>query len=106
MKLASHIQTDGFIEGKVHTQKTVIVSNEGRIKGEVWADKLIVSGLIEGNCYADTIQILENGKITGKIYSDNLSMDIGGCFLGETHLSIKDLVLEHDTTNIKTLQTA
>ena len=90
----------------MNTQQTIIVSNEGRVKGELWAEKLIVSGLVEGNCYADTIQILANGKISGKIYSDNLSIELGGCFLGETQLSIKDLVIEHNNPNIETLKTA
>ncbi|QFU22591.1 polymer-forming cytoskeletal protein [Shewanella eurypsychrophilus] len=106
LRLSGHIQIDGFIEGKMNTQQTIIVSNEGRVKGELWADKLIVSGLVEGNCYADTIQILANGKINGKIYSDNLSIELGGCFLGETQLSITDRVIEHDETNIETLKTA
>lgn len=71
-----------------------MVSKSGRIKGEIYADKIIVNGLIEGTCYANAIEIIESGKISGTIYCDNLSIEQGGKFFGSTHPAEKEQVVE------------
>jgi len=70
-----------------------VISKEGRIEGEIYADKIIVNGIIEGTCYANSIEVLENGKINGATYSDDLSIERGGLFLGETHVMNKEQVV-------------
>ncbi|WP_332308697.1 polymer-forming cytoskeletal protein [Photobacterium marinum] len=94
LQLACDIQVDGIIEGKLRLEKTLVVSNSGRLKGEIYADKIVVNGLIEGTCYANAIEILDKGKVTGTIYCDDLSIDRGGCFLGSTHPAEKEQVVE------------
>ncbi|OAN11734.1 hypothetical protein A3K86_21885 [Photobacterium jeanii] len=88
------MQVDGIIEGKLRLEKTLIVSNSGRLKGEIFADKIIVNGLIEGTCYANAIEILDKGKVSGTIYCDDLSIERGGCFLGSTHPAEQEQVIE------------
>nr|WP_299020266.1 polymer-forming cytoskeletal protein [uncultured Photobacterium sp.] len=94
LQLACDIQVDGVIEGKLRLEKALVVSNTGRLKGEIFADKIVVNGLIEGTCYANAIEILDNGKVSGTIYCDNLSIERGGCFLGSTHPAEKEQVVE------------
>ncbi|PST91097.1 bactofilin family protein [Photobacterium jeanii] len=94
LQLACDIQVDGIIEGKLRLEKTLIVSNSGRLKGEIFADKIIVNGLIEGTCYANAIEILDKGKVSGTIYCDDLSIERGGCFLGSTHPAEQEQVIE------------
>ncbi|MDX3773989.1 polymer-forming cytoskeletal protein [Chromatiaceae bacterium AAb-1] len=87
------MQVDGYIEGKITSDKTIIISASGRIKGELTADKLIINGLFEGECYANTVEILQQGKAQGVIHSDDLSIDRGGSFLGKTHPTSSEQVL-------------
>ncbi|WP_413113232.1 bactofilin family protein [Thaumasiovibrio sp. DFM-14] len=93
LQLACDIQVDGFIEGKLRSDKSLVISNDGRVKGEVYSDKIMVNGLLEGNVYANEIEILELGKVTGTIYCDNLSIEKGGSFLGETLPTQKEHVV-------------
>ncbi|MDO6499240.1 bactofilin family protein [Photobacterium sanguinicancri] len=93
LQLACDIQVDGIIEGKLRLEKTLVVSNSGRLKGEIYADKIIVNGLVEGTCYANAIEILDKGKVTGTIYCDDLSIERGGCFLGSTYPAEKEQVI-------------
>ncbi|MGF1715301.1 bactofilin family protein [Photobacterium chitinilyticum] len=93
-QLACDIQVDGIIEGKLRIEKNLVVSKSGRLKGEIYADKIIVNGLIEGTCYANAIEIIDNGKISGTIYCDNLSIEQGGKFFGSTHPAEKEQVVE------------
>lgn len=84
LKLSCDMQVDGIIDGTMKLEKSLVVSRTGRIKGEVWADKIIVNGQVEGICHANAIEILDKGIVSGSIYCDNLSIDRGGKFFGTT----------------------
>ncbi|PSW14518.1 hypothetical protein C9J01_08790 [Photobacterium rosenbergii] len=84
LKLSCDMQVDGNIDGTLKLEKGLIVSRSGSIKGEIWADKIIVNGEIEGVCRANAIEILDKGVVSGSIYCDNLSIDRGGKFFGTT----------------------
>ncbi|WP_044623108.1 bactofilin family protein [Photobacterium gaetbulicola] len=88
------MQVDGIIEGTLKLEKGLIVSRSGSIKGEIWADKIIVNGQIEGVCRANAIEILDKGVVSGSIYCDNLSIDRGGKFFGTTHPAETQHVVE------------
>lgn len=71
----------------------MVVAESGRVKGEVYAKQLIVNGILEGDCHAEQIQILSNGRVKGKVWSNNLSIEPGGKFFGETaELQEKEVV--------------
>ncbi|AYV23943.1 MULTISPECIES: polymer-forming cytoskeletal protein [Vibrio] len=84
LKLESDIQVDGIVDGQVHVEGSLVVAESGRVKGEIFAKQLIVNGIVEGNCHAEHIQILANGRVKGKVWSNNLSIEPGGKFFGET----------------------
>ena len=88
------MQVDGQIEGKLRLEKGLVVSHSGRLKGEIYADKIVVNGLIEGTCIANAIEILDKGVVSGTIYCDNLSIEIGGKFFGTTHPAEQKQVVE------------
>lgn len=86
----------------MNVDSTLIVSESGRVKGDVYANKLIINGIVEGNCYAEQVQVLEKGRITGKVWSNNLSIEPGGKFFGEAAelpekevISLKSKTQEH-----------
>ena len=84
LRLTSDMQIDGYVEGKIVSEKTLIISISGRVKGEVTADKVIINGLFDGECYANSVEILPQGKAHGIIHCDDLSIERGGSFLGKT----------------------
>ncbi|MBY5944104.1 polymer-forming cytoskeletal protein [Photobacterium rosenbergii] len=84
LKLSCDMQVDGNIDGTLKLDKGLIISRSGSIKGEIWADKIIVNGEIDGVCRANAIEILDKGVVSGSIYCDNLSIDRGGKFFGTT----------------------
>ncbi|WP_084705446.1 bactofilin family protein [Vibrio mexicanus] len=89
LKLESDIQVDGQIEGQLHVEKALVISQSGSVKGEVFANHVIINGEFEGVCHASRIEILSQGRATGEIYSDDLSIEKGGKFNGLTH-SVQD----------------
>ncbi|MGP1956325.1 MAG: bactofilin family protein [Arsenophonus sp. NC-PE1-MAG3] len=63
-------------------ENTVIVTKTGVVTGTVLAKKLIIDGKIYGRVESTLIEIQKNGMIKGEIYSENLSVDNGGFFIG------------------------
>lgn len=79
------MQIDGELDGEIDCCSTVIISSSGKVNGELRAEKVIINGLFEGIIYANTIEILAQGKAQGVVHTDNLCIERGGSFLGETH---------------------
>ncbi len=77
----------------------VVISHEGCVKGEIFAEKVVVNGVVNGSCYANAVEILEKGKITGSAFSDNLSIDRGGLFFGDIHPMEASTVSSIDKNN-------
>ncbi|KKO48566.1 hypothetical protein VT06_10770 [Arsukibacterium sp. MJ3] len=88
------MQVDGYVEGKISSEKTLIISAAGRIKGEVTADKVIINGLFDGQLFANTVEILPQGKAQGTIHTDDLCIERGGSFIGETLPATEDKVVK------------
>ena len=106
LRLSCDIQVDGYVEGKIVSDKTLIISASGRVKGEVTADKIIINGLFDGECYANSVEVLPQGKAHGVIHCDDLSIERGGSFLGNTLPTSSEHVisLPKDEQAAKTLQ--
>ncbi|KUI99269.1 bactofilin family protein [Vibrio sp. MEBiC08052] len=78
------MQVDGKIEGQIHTDKTLIISESGSASGEIYAEHIIINGCFKGTCYATRIEILSKGRVDGTLYTDDISIEQGGRFNGVT----------------------
>lgn len=102
LKLESDIQIDGIIEGQIHVSKTLVVSESGQVKGDIFASKVVINGIFEGTCSADKIEVLAKGRVSGTIYTDDLSIEQGGKFNGVTHpAKPKEQPVEQHVVEIK-----
>ncbi|NQZ06655.1 MAG: polymer-forming cytoskeletal protein [Algicola sp.] len=45
----------------------------------------MISGNFEGECRSELIQILPGGKLSGTLYSEQLIIEPGGHFFGDSH---------------------
>ncbi|GGN21308.1 MULTISPECIES: bactofilin family protein [Marinomonas] len=85
LKVANQLQIDGHVEGQVDAITQLKISESGKVLGEITTERLIINGHFEGTCRANYVDILSNGRISGTVYSDNLSIEPGGKFTGITH---------------------
>jgi cytoskeletal protein CcmA (bactofilin family) len=104
IQLSCDIQIDGKVEGNISSEKTVVISSSGHVKGEIFAEKIIINGQVEGSCYANLIQILEKGKVKGSSYSDNLSINQGGLFHGEMYPMEKNEIVEINRKELQNIE--
>ena len=79
-----HFHTDGDFDGVIHSKNTVMVGKTGVITGDIFAQKVIISGKVTGNVEAKTIEILAGGRLEGAITSDELVIERKGMFLGQS----------------------
>ncbi|CAM3970709.1 bactofilin family protein [Vibrio neonatus] len=93
-KLESDMHVDGVVIGQVSVEQALMVTQSGRVTGDIFAGKVIVNGIIEGTCHATSVEILENGQVKGTIFTDDLSIERGGKFNGDIKPAEKEQVVE------------
>lgn len=79
-----HLHIDGEFEGNIHSKNTVMVGKSGVVSGEIYAQKLIVSGKFNGTTESEVVEILPLGRIDGKIITSELVIERKGIFMGES----------------------
>ena len=92
MECKFHI--DGEVKGKVFSSNIITIGIKGVLRGDVKADKLMVSGLFEGNVDCTSIEILAGGSVRGKVISKEFVIEPEGNFEGESRLKRDDIVSE------------
>ncbi|MGO3740209.1 MAG: bactofilin family protein [Marinomonas foliarum] len=94
INVANHLQIDGTVEGQIEATNQIKISVSGNVQGEITTDRLIINGNFEGICRANYIEILSCGRVSGTVYSDNLSIESGGKFTGITNPSGKEMEVQ------------
>ena len=75
---------DGILEGNIKGEY-LILSESGRIHGNLVLDTLVCHGSIKGDIEANTITVHKTASIRGKIASGNLTVEPGASIEGEIH---------------------
>ncbi|MGX2972143.1 bactofilin family protein [Helicobacter sp. T3_23-1059] len=81
-----HLHIDGEFEGKIDSKNTVMIGKNGQVDGEIYANKLVVSGKLKGLTESDTVEISSQGRFEGIITSTELVIEKKGVFIGESKL--------------------
>ncbi|MGP1560501.1 MAG: bactofilin family protein [Helicobacteraceae bacterium] len=88
IEITSKLHVDGEIDGTVHSKSIVTIGSRGVVKGEIYAEKLIVSGRFDGNADCKEIDILSGGKIVGDLLAANLVIESKGFFEGSSKVKL------------------
>ncbi len=75
---------DGQIKGTVLSNHDVSVGHTGRLEGNIKAERLLVSGYVEGVVDCASLEIVAQGRVLGELHSDDFIIEPGGQFLGES----------------------
>jgi cytoskeletal protein CcmA (bactofilin family) len=84
---AGLIRVNTHVNGEIMCEGTVVVHDEGDVRGDIHTRKISVSGKIEGAVHAsESLEIKEHGVVFGDIYTPCLVVDPGGFFDGQCHM--------------------
>lgn len=79
---------DGSVNGELKTKGAVVVGNNATILGNIKAQNVQVSGVVQGNIeVTDKLQLTETGKVFGDISAAVLSIAPGAVFTGTSKMN-------------------
>ncbi len=90
LRINGFVRLDGDIDGNLETDGNVIIGDNARIRGDVKAKSVIISGIVVGNIIAqEGIKILSEASVLGDVISRKVQIDDKATFNGKC-ISIKD----------------
>lgn len=82
------IRIDGEIIGGVTCAGVAIISKGAKVKGSVFAENVIVAGVVEGTIKAtEKVNIEPSGEVYGDIITNKLLVDEESIFLGKSYMN-------------------
>lgn len=82
LSFKSKIQIDGKIQGNL-TGTSLVVSETGRIIGNVRTESLVCYGQVDGDLTVGKMFLKKTGVINGRVETSDLSVESGGRLNGE-----------------------
>ncbi|WP_158783926.1 polymer-forming cytoskeletal protein [Pantoea sp. BAV 3049] len=82
IRAVGDIHINGAVNGKINSEKTVFVQKSGRVEGEIFANRIEISGELKGLCRSREVAINANGFLDGTIECESLSVNQNGRFYG------------------------
>lgn len=87
----------GEVKGNVHAAEgTVKVREKGSVNGNITCRKLIVNGTVTGDCRAEEVEIMSQGKIQGVLNYNSLNVIKGGQLSGSVEILPDSIIKKHN----------
>jgi len=84
------LYVEGQVEGNIHEAQTVVIGRNGRVKGDVCAEHVVVSGSVEGDIVAHVeLEINAGGKVMGDVRTAKIIIEEGAVFEGNCAMGEK-----------------
>ena len=84
LKFYGTIYMEGYFKGEINSTGRLILTDTGRIEGNIHVSSLVSSGEIVGNIIADeSIEICVPGKVYGDIHAPTVILHPGVIFKGK-----------------------
>ncbi|MDY7095436.1 MAG: polymer-forming cytoskeletal protein [Acidobacteriota bacterium] len=81
---------DGKFTGKIVSDGTLVVGEDGRLEGEVEVGQIFVSGRVDGQIKAQRrVQIAPNGQVYADVDTPTLMIEDGALFEGRCTMSAR-----------------
>ena len=103
LNIECHIHIDGEFEGNINSKNTILIGKSGIVKGDIVAQRVIVSGGFSGSVDSECVEIMPNGKIEGTIICNELYIEKKGIFIGESKIKkTQDVNKIEQSNNLET----
>ena len=80
---------DGVLEGKIVSESSVIIGENGIVRGDITAVEILVAGVVYGNLVAkERIEMTSTGHILGDLITKTLVIDEGASFKGNCTMDV------------------
>ncbi len=80
---------DGVLEGKIVSESSVIIGENGIVRGDITAVEILIAGVVYGNLVAkERIEMTSTGRILGDLITKTLVIDEGASFKGNCTMDV------------------
>lgn len=91
-KFDGSVRIDGHFDGHIMSQDTLVIGEQGVVKGEITCETIICSGKIDGNVVASQkVQLLKPAVLVGGVRTPSFSVEEGVVFHGICDMGINGL---------------
>ena len=81
------LRIDGYFKGNIQKAEKVLIGKAGKVIGDIYAEELLIAGMMEGNTYVSSrMELHSTGVLRGNISTDILVMEEGASFEGNCHM--------------------
>jgi cytoskeletal protein CcmA (bactofilin family) len=82
------LYVNGHVNGNLHSAAqegaTVIIAEEGSVKGEIRVPNVVINGAVEGNVYATArVELAARARVKGNVYYQLIEMQLGAMVDGQ-----------------------
>jgi cytoskeletal protein CcmA (bactofilin family) len=84
--MEGNLHVDGHIEGVIHAGQDVSIGLAGVVEGTLVAQRVVVAGALRGKVECETILVVGRGCLMGEVLTDDLTVEPGATFVGESRL--------------------
>lgn len=85
--IAGSLRVDGKFEGEIETHEDMIIGDTGKVKTNIKAKRVIVSGVVIGNIEAsEEVRLMKNGKVLGNTVTPRIQIQDGVMAQGEIRI--------------------
>lgn len=104
VKFTNDLVVDGLIEGEVHSDGSLTVGENARIKAEIHTRSVVIYGKVHGNIsVTDRVELKANAELIGDIKAATISIEAGAIFVGKSTVGAPSTQV---ATNSKTSKSA
>jgi cytoskeletal protein CcmA (bactofilin family) len=99
----ANLSIRGVVEGNTWApEQTVTIHREGRVRGHVFGNTIIVEGRTRGNLYAcENVIMKSSADVRGKIFASRVSLEEGGRYKGRINMDAKARRVATARTNVR-----
>ncbi|HHB90543.1 MAG TPA: polymer-forming cytoskeletal protein [Anaerolineae bacterium] len=93
IRTEASVRIDGVMEGgRIETLGNVIIGPNARVRGDIRARTVSVSGAYQGDLTAQRVELLEGGRMWGTLRVASFLLDEGGYLHGELIMLTEEAV--------------
>lgn len=99
LDLTGLLKVDGDFSGSIKADGKVLISRTGRARCSIFANTVVVGGIVKGDIYADSrVVVLSTGMVIGNIRAPRLVIEEGVLINGELTVASKEDTEIHEST--------
>ena len=88
IRFKDQLYVNGHVDGNILADDegpaTVIISEEGSVKGEIRVPNVVINGEVEGNVYASArVELAARARVKGNVYYELIEMQLGAMVDGQ-----------------------